>query len=165
MRLEYSATRSMSCSTRMIAFTPARFAASITFLMMPCLSPLETPLVGSSSRITSGDEGEGAGDVEQLLLALREQARLGVELAVEAEDRRDLAHARAQRRVAAHRGEEVEALAGLRDDGDGDRLGDRQRREDVHQLEGARHAALRQLHRADAGDVVALEAHHAARSA
>ena len=55
MRLEYSATRSMSCSTRMIAFTPARLrAASITLLMRPCLSPLETPLVGSSSRITSG---------------------------------------------------------------------------------------------------------------
>ena len=48
----------MSCSTRMIAFTPARRAASITFLMMPCLSPLDTPLVGSSSRITSGESAK-----------------------------------------------------------------------------------------------------------
>jgi hypothetical protein len=36
---------------------------------------------------------------------------------------------------------------------------DGERRKDVHELEGARHAALRKKDRADAGDVASLEAH------
>ena len=105
-----------------------------------------------------GHERERAGDVEQLFLALRKQARFGVELGVEAEDRGHVAHLGPERGVAAQRAEEAEAAACLRDDGDGDRLGHGQCREDVDELERARHAALGELDRADAGDVLALEA-------
>ena len=89
---------------------PARFAASTTFLIMPCLSPLETPLVGSSSRITSGDSAKGAA-MSSSFFALREKPRLVVELALEPEDppSRTL---RAQGLVLAP-GEQVEALARL----------------------------------------------------
>src|SRR4051794_4525081 len=105
-----------------------------------------------------GDEREGARDVEQLLLALREQARLAVELAVEAEDGGDVADAAPERGVAPQRRQHAQALPLVRDDRDGDRFGDRERREDVDELERARHAAPREQHRADAGDVLALEA-------
>src|SRR5882672_7347519 len=44
----------MSCSTWTMARTPAAFAAVTRTSMIACLSPDETPLVGSSSRITLG---------------------------------------------------------------------------------------------------------------
>src|SRR6516225_740702 len=54
MRCEYRSTRSMSCSTCTMARTPAAFAAATRTSMMACLSPVDTPLVGSSSRMTVG---------------------------------------------------------------------------------------------------------------
>ena len=45
---------SMSCSTWMMALTPIRAAAFTSTSMIACLSPVLTPLVGSSSRMTSG---------------------------------------------------------------------------------------------------------------
>ena len=43
------------------------------------------------------------------------------------------------------------------DDGRPDRLGHGQLREDLHELEGARHAARGERHGSDAGDVLSLE--------
>src|SRR5258705_3069238 len=54
MRCEYRSTRSMSCSTWTMPRTPAAFAAETSTSMIACLSAVETPLVGSSSRITDG---------------------------------------------------------------------------------------------------------------
>src|SRR5882757_282694 len=54
MRCEYRSTRSMSCSTWTMPRTPAVLAATTRTSMIACLSPVETPLVGSSSRITDG---------------------------------------------------------------------------------------------------------------
>ena len=137
-------------------------AASTSVVMMPCLSPLETPLVGSSSRITSGDEREGAGDVEQLLLALREQARLGVELGLEAEDaRRPRAPARAPRRPSRPRRRAAGSCRSAR------RRPPRSSRATViagkmcTSWKARAMPRLREPHRADAGDVLALEAHDA----
>src|SRR5262249_12360600 len=53
-RSEYAATRSMSCSTRMMALIPAALAAPIRVRIRACFSAVETPEVGSSSRMTSG---------------------------------------------------------------------------------------------------------------
>src|SRR5262249_19915033 len=58
MRSEYSATRSMSCSTRTMALPCAARAAATSVFMMPCLSAVDTPEVGSSSRITSGSSAK-----------------------------------------------------------------------------------------------------------
>src|SRR4051794_37253076 len=44
----------MSCSTWTMPRTPAAFAAETRTSMIACLSPVETPLVGSSSRMTFG---------------------------------------------------------------------------------------------------------------
>ena len=44
----------MSCSTRMMALTPAVLAAPISVCISPCFSAVDTPDVGSSSSITSG---------------------------------------------------------------------------------------------------------------
>src|SRR4029077_5236240 len=54
MRCEYRSTRSISCSTWTMPRTPAAFAAETKTSMIVCLSPVETPLVGSSSRMTEG---------------------------------------------------------------------------------------------------------------
>src|SRR5258705_2525838 len=54
IRCEYRSTRSMSCSTWTMPRTPAVFAAATRTSMIACLSAVETPLVGSSSRITDG---------------------------------------------------------------------------------------------------------------
>ena len=164
--VEYSATRSMSCSTSRIALTPARRAASTSVFMIAVLVAARDAAGRLVEQDHLGREREGAGDVEQLLLALREQAGLGIELGVEAEDRGDLAHPRPERRVAAQRAEQAAALRCVCETTATaivSRHG--QRRKDVDQLERARHAALGELDRADAGDVLALEAHDARRSA
>ena len=147
----------MSCSTRMMALTPAALAAPIRVFMSPCFSALDTPDVGSSSRITSRRQRKGGRDVEQLLLALREHARGALQPVLQAEDAGDLLHARAHGRVLGHAREQPPLLALLGHDGSGDGLGHGQLREDLHELEGAGHAACGERHRALAGDVPAPE--------
>ena len=166
MRLEYSATRSMSCSTRMIAFTPARLRGVDQRLHDAVL-------------VAARDAARGLVEQDHLGRRARRRSRCRAassRLATAGatrcrawrrgrRSRRPRAPGCAPRRRLAPRRRSRRLRAGLRDDRHGDRLGDRHRRKDVHQLEGARHAALGELHRADAGDVLALEAHHAVRSA
>ena len=146
-----------------MARTPAAFAAVTSTSMIACLSPVETPLVGSSSRITSGLSAKALAisssffspcdSVEATVSSLRAQAQhfgdaLGVGL---------------QHVVAPQRAERIADAAQAGGHRHRERLAHRQRRKDVHQLKGARHAAPRQFDRADAGDILAHEAHLAHR--
>ena len=148
----------MSCSTRMMALTPAALAAPIRVFISPCFSAVDTPEVGSSSRITSG----AARRRRRRRAASSRPATAGATVlasrcsrpkmpAISATRARDGRVRRDTPRAAAT------ACPGCDHDGGGDGLGHGQLREDLHELEGARHAALGERHRADAGDVLALE--------
>src|SRR5439155_14926969 len=108
-------------------------------------------------------EGERAGHVEQLLVALGQRARGPRERVAEAEQLGHRAHLVPHAALAGERGEEPGAAAEPREHGDGDRLAHRESGEDVDELEGARHAEPGQPHGPHAADVLALEAHGAAR--
>ena len=92
----------------------------------------------------------------------RAGATSALELAVEPEDRRDLAHARCAAPRPSHRREEAQALAGLRDHRDGDGLARPSSPGKMCTSWNARAMPrLASMHRTDAGDVVALEANDA----
>ena len=104
-----------------------------------------------------GRKREGRGDVEQLLLPLRQLPRRAVQRRRQAEDRRHLLHLRPHLAVRAEGSEHPPPAPEPRQRADGNGLGDRQLREHLHELEGARHAEPRELDRADPGDVGAAE--------
>jgi hypothetical protein len=108
-----------------------------------------------------GAQGEGRGDVEKLLVALRQLARERVGLVGEAEERGNLERVGLDLAVAGQREEEARASAEARDDGRLKRLEHRQLGEDLDELEAPRHAEPCERDRPDAADVLALEAHAA----
>ena len=79
--------------------TPARFAAAISVRMMPCLSAVETPEVGSSSRMTCGSSAKAEATSSSFFSPCDSGCAVRVEPVPEAEDLRDLAHARADRGI------------------------------------------------------------------
>ena len=104
-----------------------------------------------------GRKREGRGDVEQLLLPLRQLPRRAVQKRRQAEDRRHLLHLRPHLAVRAEGSEHPPPAPEPRQRADGNGLGDRQLREHLHELERARHAESRELDRAGPGDVGAAE--------
>src|SRR5262249_52455664 len=115
----------------------------------------------AGSRLVEQDdfriEGEGGGNIEQLLLALREKLRDGAEAIFEPEDFRDFARAFRDARIAMERREHPPAFLLGSDDGSRDRLLDGELRKDVHELEGAREAAFGERYGVMACNVLALE--------
>ncbi len=108
-------------------------------------------------------QGEGGRHVEQLLVALRQVARERPAPVAEAEQLRDLEGVGLHLVVAGEGGEEPAAAAEPRRHRRLQRLQHREVREDLHELEAARHAELRQPHGTDARDVALLEADGARR--
>ncbi|MCS6762876.1 MAG: hypothetical protein MO853_01315 [Candidatus Protistobacter heckmanni] len=90
---------------------------------------------------------EGAHDVEQILLALREMRGQPVEAPAQVEDASHALHLLAHRLHVVHPAPEIVAAALARDNRRGDRLEHRELGEHVHELEGPRHAQPCQLHR------------------
>ena len=147
----------MSCSTRMMALTPARLGgADQRLASAPCFSAVETPEVGSSSRITSGFSAKADATSSSFFSPC--------------ESRRDTrcpagAHSPKMRAISATRGTDGcivriaaensrHCLCLLRDHGSSDGLRHGQLWENLHELERARHAALGQHDRADTADVL-----------
>ena len=136
-----------------------RPAAPIRVFMTPCFSAVETPEVGSSSRITSGLSAKAEATSSSFFSPCESRRETVCRRCSSPKMRGDLLDARAHLGIAGQAREQPPLLALLRHHGGGDGLGDGELREDLHELERARHAALGQLHRPDAGDVVALEEH------
>ena len=137
-----------------MALTPARLAAAISVFMMPCLSAVETPEVGSSSRITCGSSAK-AEATSSSFFSPCESAAATVSSRWVSPKMSATSRTRALTSPSARqRGEQPPALVLPRDDGGGDGLRDGQLGKDLDELERARQAALGQRDRADAGDVL-----------
>src|SRR5262245_51487938 len=106
-------------------------------------------------------QGEGGGDVEQLLVALGQVLRARVQLVGEAEQLGDLHGSVAHLAVPREGGEEASAAAEPRRDRRLQCLENGELGEDVDELEAPRHTEPGQPHGADAGDVAILEANGA----
>src|SRR5213078_589829 len=106
-----------------------------------------------------GPQRERGGDVQQLLVALRELARTRVALGAEAEQVSDFERVVLHLAVARERREEPAAASQARGHRRLQRLEDREVGEDLQELKAARHAELGEAHRPDPGDVAVLEAY------
>src|SRR6266849_4623939 len=107
-------------------------------------------------------EREGRGDVEQLLLALRERRSDSVEPMAKSENVGHLAHAPRDLVVTAQPGEQPPPLLLPRYHRGRDRLHHGQLRENLDELERAREPVIGKRHRPDAGNALAHEQHLAA---
>ena len=149
----------MSCSTSTIALTPARFAAAIKVLMMPCLSDVDTPEVGSSSRITCGSSAKAEATSSSFFSPCERRRRDSIEPRPEPEDIGDLA-TRASIPASAERRAKKRQRFFCRDTTAAAMVSaHRQLGENLDQLKGAREAMIGQRNRSDARDVLAHEEH------
>ncbi len=124
---------------------------------MPCLSAVETPEVGSSSRMTCGSSAKAEATFEQLLLALRQRRRDRIEPAAQPENVRHLDDPPLDLRVRRKAGQQAPALFLPRHHRGGDRLGHGEARKDRDELKRAREPAIGELHRADPGNAPSHE--------
>src|SRR6266850_728594 len=108
-----------------------------------------------------GPQRECRGDVEQLLVALREVSREGAALVAQAEQLGDLERLALHVAVARERREHPGAAPEPGDDRGLQRLEHREVREDVNQLERSGHAEPCEPHRPEPVDRTLLEAHGA----
>ena len=147
----------MSCSTSRIACTPVAFAAVISVRMTLCLSAVETPDVGSSSRMTSGFSANADATSSSFFSPCDSNRQATFKrfwspkiVAI---------HARGDVLVGRDPGEQAPLLALLGDHRNRDRLGYGELRKNLNQLKGARHALLSEHDGAHAGNVVPFEEH------
>src|SRR5882762_10409826 len=108
-----------------------------------------------------GPQRECRGDVEQLLVALREVSREGAALVAQAEQLGDLERLALHVAVARERREQPGAAPEPGDDRGLQRLEHREVREDVNQLERSGHAEPCEPHRPEPVDRTLLEVHGA----
>src|SRR5262245_34054343 len=148
---------SMSCSTRSRLWIPMPREARTSICMTAVLSRVDTPRVGSSSRV--GSQGEGSGDVEKLLVALRQGAAGRVKLLGEAEQLCDVLGVPTDLPVGRQRSQEPTASAEARQGGGLERFQHGQLRKDLHELEAPSEPEPREAYRPRAPDVASLEAH------
>ena len=145
----------MSCSTSTMALTPACFPAAISVFMMPCLSAVETPEVGSSSRMTCGSSANAEATSSSFFSPCDSAAATASSRARRPKMSATSCDAGADLVVGGEPREQPPALPLPRHHRGRDRLRDREPRKDRDELERAREAAIGERDRADAGDVLA----------
>jgi len=142
----------MSCSTWTMARTPAAFAAETRTSIIACLSPVETPLVGSSSRITLGLSAKAL-RYPPILFALRQRRSYRFKPGAQAQNFRDTLGVGLQCVIALQRAERIADAAQAGRDRHRQGFAHGECWKDVDQLKCARHSESGEFHRPDAGDV------------